>query len=375
MTATFQIPVIPVSQLQHHHSSSHRRRLLERLGHLFSDVVLRDAPAQDAARWHEHEIGGRSYRFARPLTLTPYASARACSARCRFCSETLRDGTASSTMPASLRPSHRYADSLREALKALEGVPLSYSLSGLEATDDPHWLLSLLDTLASCTSGPVVEGSVLYTNGAGLVAHPQLLGALKAFKLSWMEWSRHHDQEAPNQRIMRFRPGQQVQAQTVFEEGVIAVQRDVPVKLVCVVQRGGIETVDDVLRYLGWAGSLGVRAVIFRAFSELPAHYVHNATRRYIDSARVAMNTLQQACIEDPRFMARHVPVALTSGYYFWNARWATEDGCEVVFESSDYEAMLAREASGLIYKLVFHANEHLCAGWQPDRNVLWRPQ
>jgi len=157
MTETFQIPVVPVTQLAQHHSSSHRRRLLERLGHLFSDVVLRDAPAQDAARWHEHEIGGRSYRFARPLTLTPYASARACSARCRFCSETLRDGTASGTMAASMRPSHRYADSLREALKALEGVPPERRDIVLRTAPGPdsNVELSVID------SGPGVDEAIV----------------------------------------------------------------------------------------------------------------------------------------------------------------------------------------------------------------------
>ncbi|MGH8080716.1 MAG: hypothetical protein ACREP7_09080, partial [Lysobacter sp.] len=47
--------------------------------------------------------------------------------------------------------------------------------------------------------------------------------------------------------------------------------------------------------------------------------------------------------------------------------------GLNIVFESSDYGAMHRRHASGDIYKLVFHADGRLCAGWQPDRDVLWR--
>jgi len=35
---------------------------------------------------------------------------------------------------------------------------------------------------------------------------------------------------------------------------------------------------------------------------------------------------------------------------------------------------MHAHEDSGHVYKLVFHPNAHLCAGWQPDHHVLWSP-
>lgn len=144
--------------------------------------------------------------------------------------------------------------------------------------------------------------------------------------------------------------------------------------MVCVVQSGGIETCGDVMRYIDWARSLGVATVIFREFSELPSYYQHNATRRYIDDARIAMDDQLQACLEDGRFRDRYAPIALTKGYYFWNARRQSADQCEVIFEKSDYRAMHTREASGLIYKLVFHANEHLCAGWKPEQNILWKP-
>ena len=66
-------------------------------------------------------------------------------------------------------------------------------------------------------------------------------------------------------------------------------------------------------------------------------------------------------------------PLSITEGYYFWNLRLREQDsGMEIVFESSDYAAMHRRHASGDIYKLVFHGNGRLCAGWQPDRDVLW---
>jgi len=38
---------------------------INRIGAHFADVVLREPPPGDAARWHVHEIAGRPLRFAR----------------------------------------------------------------------------------------------------------------------------------------------------------------------------------------------------------------------------------------------------------------------------------------------------------------------
>ena len=130
----------------------------------------------------------------RPITFTPYASARPCSARCTFCSENLRT-TGAGRAAATLRPRIDYFDALRAALAQLPGLPLSYSLSGLETSDDPDWCLSMLDVLdAAARDGVPVADRVLYSNGAGFARAPgdALLDAFSHFGLSWVELSRHH---------------------------------------------------------------------------------------------------------------------------------------------------------------------------------------
>lgn len=369
------IPLVPLASADPAQLLARHSRAFARLGTLFDAVALRAPPATDAGRWHAHAIGARRWQFAQPLTFTPYAAVQPCSARCRFCSENLRDDAAGAVVASLQRPGARWFEDLRRALAALDGVPLAYSLSGLESTDDPDWLLALLRTLRGPAPGPRIEGAVLYTNGAGLVDDgARLVPALAEFGLSWIEWSRHHDRADTNQALMRFRAGRRIAQQAAFEQALAQAAARLPVKLVCIVQRGGIESAADVLRYADQAAALGASTVIFREFSALPAHYRQNATRRHIDAARIPVDELLLQCLDEPRFRARHAPFALTEGYYFWNARWRRDDGLELVFERSDYGAMLEREASGRVYKLVFHANSRLCAGWQPDRHVLWSP-
>ncbi|MDP9895974.1 hypothetical protein J2W32_005074 [Variovorax boronicumulans] len=347
--------------------------LFERLRASVSQVTRRTPLAHEAARWHTHTIGGVARRFAQPITFTPYASVRPCSARCSFCSENLRK-TDGGTPASRLRPASDYFDGLARTLRALRGVPLSWSLSGLETSDDADWMLQLLHTLtASEKDGPLIEDRVLYTNGAGFAA-PQgeaLRCALQAFGLSWLELSRHHHDGATNQAIMRFRPEVTIGDQTVFERTARQLADAVPLRLVCILQRGGVAQPQDVAAYLSWARQCGASTVVFREFSRLDDCYRDNATARYLRAERVSMDALLTACLDDPEVSRGWTLEALTEGYYFWNLRLRTESGLNVVFESADYGAMHARHATGDIYKLVYFADGQLCAGWEPGHDVL----
>ena len=347
--------------------------LFERLRTSVSQVTRRTPLAHEAARWHTHTIGGVERRLAQPITFTPYASVRPCSARCSFCSENLRK-TQGGTPASRLRPTPDYFDGLAHVLRALRGVPLSWSLSGLETSDDADWMRQLLQTLtASESDGPTIEDRVLYTNGAGFAA-PQgemLQRALQGFGLSWLELSRHHHDGATNQAIMRFRPEVAIGDQAVFERTARQLADAIPLRLVCILQRGGVAQPQDVAAYLAWARQCGAGTVVFREFSRLDDGYRDNATARYLRAERVSMDALLTACLDDPEVSRTWSLEGLTEGYYFWNLRLRTASGLNVVFESADYGAMHERHATGDIYKLVYFANGQLCAGWEPGHDVL----
>jgi hypothetical protein len=347
--------------------------LFERLRQSVGQVIRRAPPRHESGRWHTHTIGGAERRFAQPITFTPYASVRPCSARCSFCSENLRK-TEGGTPASRLRPATDYFDGLSHALRALRGVPLSWSLSGLETSDDADWMLRLLATLtASESDGPAIEDRVLYTNGAGFAA-PQgevLRHALQGFGLSWLELSRHHHDGAINQSIMRFRPEVAIGDQVVFEHTARHLADAVPLRLVCILQRGGVAQPQEVAAYLAWAQRCGAGTVVFREFSRLDDGYRDNATARYLRAERVSMDALLTACLDDPEVSRGWTLESLTEGYYFWNLRLCTASGLNVVFESADYGAMHERHATGDIYKLVYFADGQLCAGWEPGHDVL----
>lgn len=314
-----------------------------------------------------HVIGGRALRFAQPITLTPYASARPCSARCVFCSETLvrRDAVAQA---AALRPGAGWREGLRRVLDALAGLRIGVSISGLEATDDAAWLEGVLAAFeeheARADARGLLGEKVLYTNAAGLVdAAPRLA----RFGLTRAEVSRHHADARANDAIMRFRAGVAVRDGEAFADAVSAARAHVAVRLVCVVQARGVETIDDVERYLAFARELGVRDVVFRELARLdePA-FVPNRTLRLVQSGRVS---IEELLVSMPR--AGFEPIETTDGYYYWNVRFMWRGDTLVTFEASDYPTMNARHRSGTIHKLVYHGNQNLCGGWDPGSDIL----
>ena len=347
--------------------------VIQRYQHDLATTVFREPHPEDASRWHQQRIGERTWRVAQPVTLTPYAAVQPCSARCRFCSENLRENGDTGTHASLLRPGMNYFNQLQTALMALRGLPLSYSLSGLEMTDHRDWFLRLLDCLSSHAAVSPVEGRVLYSNGAGLTALGEdaaLAAAIRSFTFDWVELSRHHPDTVTNQQIMRFRSREGVMITDQFRECVAQLGTLTEVKLVCLVQQGGVDSLAALQRYLDWARSLGVRHVILREMSQLDQRYRANGTQRYIRASRVSVAGLLQAFLEaHPPAQGTRLRQA-THGYYFSNLV-IESDGLTVTFESSNYQRLHEKHDSGQIFKLVFHANGNLCADWNPERHVL----
>lgn len=311
---------------------------------------------------------------ALPLTLTPYAATGPCPARCVFCSENLRVEGAG-RHASMLRPGPDWLPGLKRALHALDGLPFGISLSGLEPTRDCDWLLALLDALRQHevnASQPFTE-KILYSNGTGFGREQErdrLLDALCDFGLQRVEWSRHGHEQAINDGIMRFRPDAAIGDQQVFERSLAAVTQRLPVTLVCLLQRGGVDTVSGLVAYLSWAEQQGVSGVVFREFARTGANYRRSFTQLTLQQRRVGCEAALRRLLNSDSELAA---VALTEGYYFWSVELLWRGRLRVVFESSDYRRLQQLHASNTVYKLVYHNNGHLCADWDPQQRVLLR--
>ncbi|PZR10232.1 MAG: hypothetical protein DI536_20630 [Archangium gephyra] len=330
-------------------------------------------------RWRSFEprdpvpktLRGREHRLRPGLTFTPYANPTPCNAHCSFCSEELLRNDAHRLTAQTIIGDHdQYFAGLHRAWTELAGFEMGLSLSGLEATSHPAWLLRLLALVR--THGAIFPSRVLYTNGSGLVNDGRLIPALVESEFTGVELSRAHFDARLNHLVMRFDRGQAIREASQFTRVVTEViAAGLALKLVCIVNELAVSKLEHVERYVDQARELGVTRVVFRALSELGDLYVDNKTTRWIASKRVSVRAMAEAIFpNDGTLRPGWEFVGVTSGYYYSNEIYVRR-GVEVVFESSSYVAHDDGVKSGVLQKLVFHSNGDLCGDWVPNAQVI----
>lgn len=318
-------------------------------------------------------LSGKEVSVRSGLTFTPYANPTRCNAHCRFCSEELqRRGQKYLTAQNVITDYDRYFDALSTVFDEIAKIQrIGLSLSGLEATSDPEWLLRLLDML-SADSSPNFDEKVLYTNSSGLYTNPELIPALQAAGFDRLEISRCHFDETINQKVMYINRNQPVYRNEAYESLIKQILPHVHVKNSCILTQTGIHSIHEVETYLDWAMSLGVKQVVFRELSRLDDSYLPNRTKLWIDRNRVAIDDVFSEVM--PTFGNQRKSWQYKnsrSGYYYYNEVFTYRNNIEVILETSSYNALMSQNASGIIQKLVFHSNGNLCGDWDPESLVL----
>lgn len=318
----------------------------------------------------ERVLRGVLHRLRPGLTFTPYANPTPCNAHCSFCSEELlRTDAARLSAKSVIADQQQYFRGLARAWKELEGFPMGLSLSGLEATAHPRWLLTLLELVRAHDA--LFPWRVLYTNGSGLAVDDRLIPALVATRFDRVELSRCHFDEAVNHRVMRFDRGVPIRERALFEETVRRVlAAGLGLKLVCILNQQAVRSLDDVERYLDDASRLGVKQVVFRSLSELGELYVENRETRWIEQQRVSTRALVEAVMPDSTPREGWAFEGMTAGYYYSNEVYR-RGAVEVVFEAASYVAHAEGVQQGVLQKLVFHSTGDLCGDWVPNAQVV----
>lgn len=319
----------------------------------------------------ERVLRGRPFLLRPGLTFTPYANPTRCNAHCAFCSEELLrlDATRLSAKTV-IGDRDRYFAGLDRAWTELAGFPMGLSLSGLEATSDPAWLLRLLGVLAR--HDPLFPLRVLYTNGSGLASDARLIPALAAARFDRVELSRCHFDEAVNHRVMRFDKGVAIRERAVFEDTVRRILgAGLGLKLVCILNTQAVATLEQVEAYLDDAERLGVTQVVFRSLSELGDLYRESRETRWIDRHRVSARALMAAVMSDDLVTRDGWTFeGMTAGYYYSNEVYR-RGAVEVVLEAASYVAHHEGVQTGVLQKLVFHSTGDLCGDWVPNAQVV----
>lgn len=247
-------------------------------GELSRSMSLEEAMARSLAL---HSNRFFPYSEIKPRSLSFLPVARGCQAACPFC---FSEASASAEQKQA-PPDWEYVQRWVHISHRL-GAERAVITGGGEPTLLP-WK-DLIRLIQSCRSH--FNKVVLITNGVKLARMTEAEAAahlqeLQNAGLSVLAISRHHPSEAINRRLMNL----ETHTQALLK--VRAKNREafprLRLRLICVLQRGGVESITDIGEYAAWAASSGVEEVCFKELYVSTSHEsVYHSLRANEWSAR-----------------------------------------------------------------------------------------
>jgi len=233
------------------------------------------------------------YAALKPRTFSVLPIALACQAKCRFCF---------SESSASLEQRAKLADvalAERWMAPAAEAGAERFVITG---GGEPG-LLTHSSLVALMKAGKhYFPKVVLITNAVHLakrshLERAEMLMEYAAAGLSVLAISRHHDDPARNAGIMGIDTGTERVLETCRNLYNIR-PADVRLRLICVLQKDGIETGADIARYLDWAQKQGVDEVCFKELyvsTTLESAYPAKPENAWSQANQVPLSVLTEA--------------------------------------------------------------------------------
>jgi pyruvate-formate lyase-activating enzyme len=219
------------------------------------------------------------HALLRPVTASVLPIARGCQARCPFC---FSASSISAAMPQhALSPAAvaRYLD-----FACRRGAVRGVITGGGEPTLLP---LPQLAALAAAMKARFPR-VVLITNGLRLARSPELWRLLEAAGVDVVAISRHHHEEHRNTALMGL---------ATHTEQALALARQMrisrpEVRLVCLIQMGGVDSAEELERYLAWADALGIRQLTLKeVYVAAPGGVFYDAAQnRWAEQHRVPID-------------------------------------------------------------------------------------
>ncbi len=253
-----------------------------------------------------------------------------------------------------------FVENLESALQGIRHLDPSIQIVGGEPTLKRYRprLQSILDLVKKYR----IRKPIIGTNGTGLV-DPEFVDHVNGY-LSHINISRHHYDDATLNTIW-------VGKNPLSNKKLGAVLKTPlgeKVRLNCVLLKDAIDNHSEIVKYLEWATSLGVKNVSFSTLSILPEGYIYSDP--YIDQVDilgVPFDKIMRDIDNDERFSFLKYHTGTHCMYELWLYEHEGVS-CTVVFATSDNTfAQRLDEIPDLIELLVYHTDGSLTASWNRD--------
>lgn len=244
----------------------------------FQDVSIEEAYARSLLL----QGNFKSYNDLAPRSLSWLPVGQACQAKCKFC---FSEASASFGQDGKSNSTEHLPAIMAEA--ANRGAKRFVITGGGEPTLMKHKEIVSAISLANSH----FDKSILITNGIKLAKHPEYLVDYNRAGLSTLAISRHHYNDAVNQFIM----GVDNRTEEVTDA---ACSTSMDIRLICVLQKSGVNSVDEVIKYLEWAANIWADEVCFKELyvsTTLESVYAGQEENRYSEANQVPLSIVMAA--------------------------------------------------------------------------------
>ncbi|MEW5818715.1 MAG: radical SAM protein [Cyanobacteriota bacterium] len=298
-----------------------------------------------------------------------------CNAECKFCVAQLRyfnDGV--DYIKPAISNDIEYFDRLYTMLETVKTIRPSVSLTGGEPTLDPKLpvILNILDEYR-------VRKRTLTTNGSGLLnkvkhSNDTILDRLINYKLKHLNISRAHYDEETNFKIMKLKDSyfSNNDLKKVVE---IAKANNIRPRLSCVLINNYVDCIDEMIKYMDWAKSIGVDNVVFRQLMGYDETTVKpGEIAEFCKQNRVKLIPIWEEIDNRDDFTFSNNVL----GYYYYVEVFKYK-GIDMVSEMADLKLIDREKEKSLIqtggipviYEMVFHPNGNLCGSWREWKEII----
>lgn len=241
-----------------------------------------------------------NYEQCIPRSISLLPIARGCQARCSFC---FSKSSISLEQLTGKAFEHRYAAVLESAKKS--GAERAVITGGGEPG------LLKLENLCQLvrTARNYFNKVVLISNGYFLQSEAQAkIQALYDAGLTVLSISRHHYDDSINNNIMKLSVNVSDIARCVSE------MNDAPnliLRWICVLQKGGIATRNDIKKYIEWAHSLGVDQVCFKELyvsSSSESFYYNHESNVWSKRNQIPLSLVVDYCTNESMQLVGSLP-------------------------------------------------------------------
>jgi molybdenum cofactor biosynthesis enzyme MoaA len=290
-----------------------------------------------------------------------------CNANCKFCVAQLRyENRTQVFQKSSIKNDLEYYNRLDYILDYLKPINPSISLTGGEPTKSKR-----LPTILKIINNHGYRKRTLTTNGSGLldtVEGKRMIDHIITNNFSHLNISKAHYNEDQNKKLMRYELGY-CSNKDIETIATISLLNGLRPRMSCLLLKEGINSLEEIIRYIEYYQNLGIDNVIFRELMDYDKSKMSNSEKIiYNENNKVFLNNIWKLVDQDKRF----TPIRNLLGYYYYVEVYKF-DKVDVCSEGANLVKLYKEKEKhkDIVYEMILHANGNLNGSWVDKEDIL----